>query len=181
MARAGTQALQRLLQPSVLHRRDAQPANASLRFGTLHGSYRARLVALLEELPLEHRPMPMNVLGQLPDLPALDSRGSRLGLHLAVSFPQVLSLQSLFHQALIQRLHSSSFRPSFLAASRLASDSSTTFRFTAQGIAAAVAPALGFRLLRGPRGVCEGLACFSVLWPFAPCPLQALLRSYGLC
>src|SRR4029077_12981979 len=89
----------RLLDKSIQHRRDAQLAHPSVRFGDFHPPHRLRLVGSVQQLFPDGWPVLPQIIRERHDRHAVDARTTLVGLHLPQRLLQVFSLTYLLHQS----------------------------------------------------------------------------------
>ena len=172
--------LERLLDHSVQHRRNAKLTFAPAGFGDFHRAHRGWAILALPQFCFDGLPMPLEVGFHLLDGHSVDAGRASVGFHRQIRRPQVLLFENPFHGHFFEHL----LPPPFARLRGLGSRS--RFRHGGPAAASAFAPAGGCRsccLLR-ISGTCPPAhqspvagAPFSVLRPFA---LPAFRRTSSL-
>ena len=90
--------IERLLNQTVQHRRDAQSANPALRLRYLHLAHRLRLIYARQQVLSYPRPVPLKPGLELGDRQSIDSRRSFVLHHALIGTEQVVAFHHGFHQ-----------------------------------------------------------------------------------
>src|SRR5258708_36808426 len=91
----------RLLDQSIQHRRDAKLSHPAVRLRDFHPSHRLWFVGPAYQLFPYHEPVLLQVVRELSDFHAVDSRTSFVLFDSLVSLPPVFPLADFFHQLLV--------------------------------------------------------------------------------
>src|SRR5258706_6491429 len=91
----------RLLDQSIQHRWDAKLSHPAVRLRDFHPSHRLWFVGPAYQLFPYHEPVLLQVVRELSDFHAVDSRTSFVRFDSLVSLPAVFPLADFFHQLLV--------------------------------------------------------------------------------